>query len=257
MIERVPASTAALTKRRTAANIAATDMTSTSDKPVVLFIDDEVQMRRLIRACLERNGYEVLEASTGEDGLAAAIDSQPGVIILDLGLPDMDGMVVLRRLREWSKVPVIVLSVRDRDSDKVSALDSGANDYLSKPFSTNELLARLRVLQRYDQPAAKVSVFTSGHLQVDLSLRTVKVRGQLVKLARTEYALLRFFVQHAGRVLTHGQLLREIWDLDDVEKTARLRVYVTYLREKLETNPTKPELLITVSGVGYRLNVRE
>jgi two-component system KDP operon response regulator KdpE len=232
-------------------------MSSTPAKTVVLFIDDEVQMRRLIRASLERNGYEVLEAATGDDGIAAAIDSQPGVIILDLGLPDMDGMAVLRRLREWSKVPVIVLSVRDRDSDKVLALDSGANDYLSKPFSTNELLARLRVVQRYNQPAEKPSVFTSGHLQVDLSTRTVKVRGQLVKLARTEYALLRYFVQHAGRVLTHSQLLREIWDLDDVEKTARLRVYVTYLREKLETNPAKPELLITVPGVGYRLNIRE
>jgi two-component system KDP operon response regulator KdpE len=232
-------------------------MSSTPAKTVVLFIDDEVQMRRLIRASLERNGYEVLEAATGEDGIAAAIDSQPGVIILDLGLPDMDGMAVLRRLREWSKVPVIVLSVRDRDSDKVLALDSGANDYLSKPFSTNELLARLRVVQRYHQPVEKPSVFTSGHLQVNLATRTVKVRGQAVKLARTEYALLRYFVQHAGRVLTHSQLLREIWDLDDVEKTARLRVYVTYLREKLETNPAKPQLLITVPGVGYRLNIHE
>ncbi len=214
-------------------------------------------MRRLVRASLERNGYEVVEAATGEDGLGAAIDAQPAVIILDLGLPDIDGMSVLRRLREWSKVPVIVLSVRDRDTDKVLALDSGANDYLSKPFSTNELLARLRVIERYHEPAAKASVFTSGHLQVDLSTRTVKVRGQLVKLAPTEYALLRYFVQHAGRVLTHSQLLREIWDLDDVEKTARLRVYVTYLREKLETNPAKPELFITVPGVGYRLNVSE
>ena len=232
-------------------------MTSTPAKTVVLFIDDEVQMRRLIRACLERNGYEVLEAATGEDGIAAAIDSQPGVIILDLGLPDMDGMAVLRRLREWSKVPVIVLSVRDRDSDKVLALDSGANDYLSKPFSTNELLARLRVVQRYQQPAAKAAIFSSGHLQVDLATRTVKVRGQPVKLARTEYALLRYFVQHAGRVLTHSQLLREIWNLDDVEKTARLRVYVTYLREKIESNPAKPELLLTVPGVGYRLEALE
>ena len=164
---------------------------------------------------------------------------------------------MLRRLREWSKVPVIMLSVRDRDSDKVLALDSGANDYLSKPFSTNELLARLRVVQRYDQPVAKSALFTSGHLQVDLAARIVKVRGLPVKLARTEYALLRYFIQHAGRVLTHNQLLRSIWDLEDVEKTARLRVYVTYLREKIETNPAKPELIITVPGVGYRLNIRE
>ena len=232
-------------------------MAVTPAKTVVLIIDDEIQMRRLIRASLERNGYEVFEAATGEDGITAAIDTQPGVIILDLGLPDIDGMTVLHRLREWSKVPVIVLSVRDRDSDKVLALDSGANDYLSKPFSTNELLARLRVVQRYHQPAAKASTFMSGHLQVDLASRIVRVRGQTIKLARTEYALLRYFVQHAGRVLTHSQLLREIWDLEDVEKTARLRVYVTYLREKIETNPAKPELLITVPGVGYRLNIRE
>jgi two-component system KDP operon response regulator KdpE len=232
-------------------------MSADSGKIRVLFIDDEVQMRRLIRACLERNGYEFFEAATGNEGLAAAIDFQPAIIILDLALPDMDGMAVLRRLREWSKVPVIVLSVRDRESDKVAALDGGANDYLSKPFSTNELLARLRVVLRYNQPAAKASVFTSGPLVVDLAARSVKVNGQPVKLARTEYALLRYFVQHAGRVLTHGQLLREIWDLEDVEKTARLRVYVTYLREKLEANPAKPELIITVPGVGYRLNVRD
>jgi two-component system KDP operon response regulator KdpE len=232
-------------------------MTAAAAKTPVLFIDDELQMRRLIHACLDRNGYEVLEAATGEEGINAAIDKQPGIIILDLGLPDMDGMEVLRRLREWTKVPVIVLSVRDRDTDKVLALDSGANDYLSKPFSTNELLARLRVVQRYHQPAAKTEVFITGHLQVDLASRSVKVRGQPLKLPRTEYSLLRYFVQQAGRVLTHSQLLREIWGLEDVEKTARLRVYVTYLREKIETNPAKPELLITVPGVGYRLEARE
>ncbi len=232
-------------------------MIATPARTAVLFIDDEVQMRRLIRACLERNGYGVVEAATGEEGIAAAIDFQPDVIILDLGLPDMDGLMVLQRLREWCRVPIIVLSVRDRDSDKVAALDGGANDYLSKPFSTNELLARLRVVQRYHQPSAKAAPFTTGHLQVDLALRIVKVRGQPVKLSRTEYALLRYFVQHAGRVLTHSQLLREIWDLDDAEKTARLRVYVTYLREKLETNPAKPELIMTVPGVGYRLNISE
>jgi two-component system KDP operon response regulator KdpE len=232
-------------------------MTATPARTTVLFIDDEVQMRRLIRACLERNGYGFLEAATGEEGMAAAIDFQPDVIILDLGLPDMDGLMVLQRLREWSKVPVIVLSVRDRDSDKVAALDGGANDYLSKPFSTNELLARLRVVQRYHQPSAKATPFTSGQLEVDLALRSVKVRGQPVKLSRTEYALLRYFVQHAGRVLTHSQLLREVWDIDDVEKTARLRVYVTGLRVKLENNTAKPELLVTVPGVGYRLEIRE
>jgi len=223
----------------------------------VLVIDDEVQMRRLIRACLEGSGYAVQEATTGEEGIAAAIQLQPGIVILDLGLPDVDGMNVLRRLREWTNVPIIVLSVRDRDADKVSALDDGANDYLTKPFSTSELLARLRVAQRNRQLSVKSTTFTSGPLQVDLVTRTVKLQGQPLKLARTEYALLRYFVQHAGRVLTHGQLLREIWDVDDIEKTARLRVYVTYLREKNETDPAKPELLVTIPGVGYRLEIKE
>jgi two-component system KDP operon response regulator KdpE len=232
-------------------------MSAPPGKTVVLVIDDEVQMRRLMRACLERNNYEVIEAATGEEGLALAIQSQPGVVILDLGLPDIDGVVVLRRLREWSNVPIVVLSVRDRDNDKVSALDDGANDYLTKPFSTGELLARLRVVQRNNQPATKSATFNSGNLNVDLATRTVKVNGQSLKLSRIEYSLLRYFVQNAGRVLTHGQLLREIWNLNDVEKTARLRVYVTYLREKIETNAAKPELIITVPGVGYRLELRE
>lgn len=232
-------------------------MNETTVKTTVLVIEDEIQIRRLVRASLERNGYEITEATTGEEGINAAIDSQPGIIILDLGLPDMDGKEVLRRLREWSNVPVIILSVRDRDTDKISALDDGANDYLSKPFSTGELLARLRVVQRYNQPAARTTVFTSGHLQIDLASRSVKVHGQSINLPRTEYALLRYFVQNAGRVLTHSQLLREIWDIEDVEKTARLRVYVTYLREKIEKNPAKPQILLTVPGVGYRLEVLE
>src|SRR5581483_10978164 len=220
-------------------------MSVTLPKTTALVIDDEVQMRRLIRACLERNGYDVMEAAGGEEGISSAIQSQPNIIILDLGLPDMDGVAVLRRLREWSNVPVIVLSVRDRDADKVTALDDGANDYLTKPFSTSELLARLRAALRNRQPASKPVVFTAGHLYVDLTTRTVRVHGQPIKLARTEYSLLRYLVQHAGRVLTHGQLLREIWNLEDVEKTGRLRVYVGVLREKIETDPSNPELLIT------------
>jgi two-component system KDP operon response regulator KdpE len=232
-------------------------MSAAPGKIIVLVIDDEVQMRRLIRACLERNNYEVVEAANGEEGMAAAVQSQPGIIILDLGLPDMDGMTVLRRLREWSNVPILVLSVRDRDNDKVSALDDGANDYLTKPFSASELLARLRVMQRNNQPAAKNTTFTSGDLQVNLVARTVRIRGEPLKLSRIEYSLLRYLAQNAGRVLTHGQLLREIWNLDNVEKTARLRVYITYLREKIEANPAKPELIITVPGVGYRLELRD
>ncbi len=154
---------------------------------VVLVVDDEVQIRRLLRGCLERNGYEVVEAATGEQALAEAIRCQPNVILLDQVLPDMDGLVVLKRLREWSKAPVFILSVRDRDMDKVTALDHGANDYLSKPFSTSELLARLRVIQRYNQPSAKPKLFTSGELQVDLTTRSVRVRGQPVNLTGTEY----------------------------------------------------------------------
>ncbi len=232
-------------------------MSGPPGKTNVLIIDDELQMRRLVHASLKRNGYEVLEAANGEQGISEAIHRLPNIIILDLGLPDIDGMEVLRRLREWSQVPVIVLSVRDRDTDKVKALDAGANDYLAKPFSTIELLARLRVIQRSHQPAATSSVFVSGQMQVDMVARSVKVRGQQLKLARTEYALLLYFVKNAGRVLTHGQLLREVWGLEEVERTARLRVYVTYLREKIEANPAKPELLITVPGVGYRLDVIE
>jgi two-component system KDP operon response regulator KdpE len=226
-------------------------------KTTALVIDDEVQMRRLIRACLERNGYDVLEGATGEEGISAAIQSQPDIVILDLGLPDMDGVAVLRRLREWSNVPVLVLSVRDRDADKVTALDDGANDYLTKPFSTSELLARLRAALRNRAPTAKPAAFTTGPLSVDLTTRTVRVHGQPLKLARTEYALLRYLVQHAGRVLTHGQLLREVWNLDDVEKTGRLRVYINALREKIEVDSSKPELLVTVPGVGYRLETKD
>jgi two-component system KDP operon response regulator KdpE len=223
----------------------------------VLVIEDEVQMRRLLRVCLERNGYEVAEAATGEEGLAEAVRIQPKVVLLDLGLPDMDGLIVLKRLREWSQAPVLMVSVREREDDKITALDHGANDYITKPFSTGELLARLRVVLRHAQPSTATTTFSSGPLQVDLTTRTVKVDGRVVKLTATEYALLHLFVQHAGKVLTHGQLLREIWGSQDVQKTGPLRVYMAYLREKLESNPAKPELLVTEPGVGYLLVLRE
>ena len=233
-------------------------MSDTPEKmTTVLVIEDEVQMRRLLRVCLERNGYEVAEAATGEEGLAEAIRIQPKVVLLDLGLPDIDGMIVLKRLREWSQAPVLMVSVREREDDKITALDNGANDYITKPFSTGELLARLRVVLRHAQPSTAATVFNSGNLQVDLTTRTVKIGGRTVKLTATEYALLHLFVQHAGKVLTHGQLLREIWGSHDVQKTGPLRVYMAYLREKLETNPAKPELLVTEPGVGYRLVLRE
>jgi len=223
-------------------------------KPTVaLVIDDEVQIRRLLRLTLEANGYKVFEAATGQDGLIEAAQRRPEVIVLDLGLPDLDGVTVLKRLREWSRAPVLVLSVRDRDDDKIAALDNGADDYVTKPFSTGELLARLRVAQRHVQPTPENAVFRSGDLQVDLTARVVTVKGRDVKLTATEYSLVRLFVQHAGKVLTHRQILREVWGPNSETQTHYLRVYVGHLREKLEANPAQPEHFITEPGVGYRL----
>jgi two-component system KDP operon response regulator KdpE len=228
-----------------------------SKKPIVLVIDDEVQIRRLLRACLEMSGYAVAEAATGQSGIEEAIHCQPDIVLLDMGLPDMDGLAVIKRLREWSQAPILIVSVRRNEEDKIAALDSGANDYITKPFGTGELLARLRVLQRAAHPRPTLEVFHSGPLSVDPVSRTVKVHGRAVRLTATEYSLLLLFVQHAGKVLTHGQLLREIWGVTEAEKTGPLRVYVGYLRDKLEANPAKPELLITEPGVGYRLVVEE
>jgi two-component system KDP operon response regulator KdpE len=226
-------------------------------KPTALVIDDELQMRRLLRVCLEANGYRVTEAATGKEGIAEAAQHPPDVVLLDLGLPDMEGVAVLKRLREWSRVPVVVLSVRDREEDKIAALDNGADDYVTKPFSSGELLARLRVAQRHAAPASEATVFRCGQLEVDLAARVVKLKGKEVKLTATEYSLLRLFVQHAGKVLTHRQILREVWGPNYVEQTHYLRVYLAHLREKLEANPAQPELLITEPGVGYRLVSKE
>jgi two-component system KDP operon response regulator KdpE len=226
-------------------------------KSTALVIDDELQMRRLLRVCLEANGYHVLEAATGTEGIAEAAQHPPDVVILDLGLPDMEGVAVLKRLREWSRVPVVVLSVRDREEDKIAALDNGADDYVTKPFSSGELLARLRVAQRHAAPSSEVTVFRSGQLEVDLAARVVKLKSKEVKLTATEYSLLRLFVQHAGKVLTHRQILRDVWGPNYIEQTHYLRVYLAHLREKLEANPAQPELLITEPGVGYRLVCKE
>ncbi len=226
---------------------------SNSEKLRVLVIDDESQIRRLLRICLEMNHYEVVEAATGMEGIEQAIQCQPDIVLLDLGLPDMDGAAVLKQLREWSRMPVIVLSVRSREADKIAALDSGANDYITKPFGTGELLARLRVIRRNTQTQSRPEVLRTGDLTVDSAARIVKVRGQQVKMTVTEYLLLSLFAKHAGKVLTHGHLLREIWGATDVENTAVLRVYIGYLREKLESDPSRPRLLLTEPGVGYRL----
>lgn len=221
--------------------------------PVALVIDDEPQIRRLLRVTLEANGYHVFDAATGQDGLVQAAQRRPDVVLLDLGLPDLNGVEVTKRLREWSRVPVIILSVRDREDDKIAALDAGADDYVTKPFATGELLARLRVAQRHAQPGPDAAVFRSGDLEVDLVRRVVLCQGREVKLTSTEYALLALFVRHAGRVLTHRQLLEEVWGPKAVGQTQYLRVYVAHLRDKLEVDPTKPELIVTESGVGYRL----
>jgi two-component system KDP operon response regulator KdpE len=219
----------------------------------VLIVDDEIQMRRLLRVCLEKSGYQVIEASTGEKCIEEAALGQPDAVLLDLGLPDMDGLAVLKRLREWTQTPILVVSVRSHDEDKIIALDSGADDYVTKPFSAGELLARLRVARRRSLPAPRQAVFQHGALEVDLASRTVRTKGERVKLTATEYNILKLFVQNAGRALTHGQILREVWNSDDAEKVGHLRVHIAHLREKLERDPLDPELFITEPGVGYRL----
>jgi two-component system, OmpR family, KDP operon response regulator KdpE len=228
-------------------------MNNASRKKTILVIDDEIQIRRLLRVTLEKSGYQVEEAGTGEDGIGEAARCSPDAVLLDLGLPDMDGLKVLKRLREWSQVPVLVVSVRGHEDEKITALDNGANDYVTKPFSAGELLARLRASLRHAQPAAKITEFRSGRLYVDLATRTIKTDDRRVRLTATEYALLHLFIQHAGKVLTHGQIVREIWQAEETEKVGQLRVYMAYLREKLEANPGEPELLITEPGIGYRL----
>ncbi|MGA3179660.1 MAG: response regulator [Verrucomicrobiota bacterium] len=224
-------------------------------KPIVVVIDDEIQIRRMLRVFLEANGYKVFDAPDGQRGLAEVAARHPDVVLLDLGLPDMDGVDVLSRLREWSSVPVVILSVREGEQDKVTALRRGADDYLTKPFSTAELLARLQVAQRHAQPANEETIFKSGPLTVDLASRSVRVNGNPVKLTGTEYALLQLFVRNAGKVLTHPQIMGAVWGPGHKDKTHYLHVYMTYLREKIEAVPSKPELLLTEARVGYRLKV--
>ena len=221
-------------------------------KPVALIIDDEVQIRRLLRVALENEGYRVHEAENGQQGLVEIANRNPAVILLDLGLPDLDGLEVLKRLREWSEAPVIVLTVHDDVQEKVAALDAGAEDYVTKPFSTPELLARLRAAQRKTRPEEEISVFKNGDLVIDLTARVVTRGGREIKLTGTEYALLRLFVKHPGRVLTHRYILREIWGPKSEEHRQYLRVYVTHLRQKIEPDPSRPSLIRTQSGIGYR-----
>jgi len=226
-----------------------------TDGARVLVVDDEVQIRRFLRIGLEANGYRVFETDKGGDAIQKTAQLRPDLLILDMGLPDMDGLDVLRRLREWTSTPVIILSVRDADRDKVAALDAGADDYLTKPFSMDELMARVRVAQRHSQPEPDDSVFSVADVKVDLTRRIVTRGGEPVKLTPTEYALLRLMIQYAGKVLTHRQILKEVWGPEYVDETHYLRVYFAQLRQKLEDDPALPKILLTEPGVGYRLAV--
>ena len=224
-----------------------------NEKATALVIDDEPQIRRLLRILLEQEQYRALESDSGRRGLSEIALRRPDVVLLDLGLPDMDGMAVLERLRQWSRVPVLILSVRDGPEDKVAALDAGADDFVTKPFESAELLARLRAIQRRVQVGAEESVFEAGHLVVDFNSRTVEVNGREVKLTATEYALLKLLALHAGKVVTHKQLLREVWGPNAEEQSQYLRVYMMHLRKKIEIPDAAERLLRTESGIGYRL----
>ena len=223
-----------------------------NEKDSILIIDDEVQIRRLLEISLTSNGYNTLLASNGMDGLTAAATLHPLLIILDLGLPDIDGLEVLKKLREWYTKPVIVLSVRNSEEDIITALDKGANDYLTKPFRSGELLARIRTAIRIITEKPDNPVLEFGTLNIDLTNHVVKKNNEIIKLTATEFALLSLLAKNHGRVLTHQFLLKEIWGFGYLEQTQYLRVFVTQLRKKIEDNPSRPELLITESGIGYR-----
>lgn len=223
--------------------------------PTALVIDDEPQIRRLLRVALESSGYRVLDAGNGNEGLAQAAQRRPDIILLDLGLPDMDGNKVLQRLREWSKTPVIILSVRDREDDKIAALDAGADDYITKPFAAGELLARVRAALRHSQSQGTEAIVRIGNIEIDFSARSVRKNGHEVKLTPTEYALLRLLALHRGKVLTHRQLLTEVWGPKSTDQTQYLRVHIAHLREKIEEDCSQPGLIITEPAIGYRLIV--
>lgn len=223
--------------------------------PRVLVVDDEEPIRRLLRASLAARGYRVFEASTGEEALAAASALHPDLVILDLGLPDLDGLDVIRRLREWSSMPIVILSVRDREEHKVAALDAGADDYLTKPFSTLELLARMRAALRHASPTGAEPVIVTGALTVDVVRRRVTVGDRDVALTPVEYALLKALALSAGKVLIHRHLLREVWGPAYEQDLNLLRVSVSKLRHKVESDPARPQYILTEVGVGYRLRV--
>lgn len=222
-----------------------------SGKIKILIIDDEPQIRRFLRVALEPHGYEVKDAETGGAGLVAATSERPDLVVLDLGLPDIKGFEVLKRLREWYERPVIILSVRDDEGSIVAALDQGADDYLTKPFGVGELIARMRVALRKQNMNAEPT-YKIGELEVDIGAHTVKLNGNEVKLTSTEFSLLKLFVQNAGKVLTHAQILKAIWGPNSTEQVQYIRVYIGHLRSKIETDPAQPRYILTEPGVGYR-----
>ena len=224
---------------------------------LVLVVEDEPQMRKFIRASLTSHGYRILEAERASEALALSTSHKPELVLLDLGLPDGDGIDLTKRLREWSSVPIIVISARGLEEDKVAALDAGADDYLTKPFGVNELLARMRVAQRHAHAGQPdVQVYDFGEVHIDLTRREVSVSGQTVHLTPMEYKLLVLLAQHAGKVLTHRQILKEVWGPAFAAQTHYVRVQMVELRKKLEADPSRPKLLVTEPGVGYRLRDR-
>jgi two-component system, OmpR family, KDP operon response regulator KdpE len=227
-----------------------------ADGARVLVVDDEKQIRRMLKAALEGYGYDIGEAASGHEGLSQTSIFHPDLIILDLGLPDLDGIEVIQRVREWTQVPIIVLSVREHEDDKIKALDAGADDYVTKPFSMGELLARLRVALRRAAKSDDEPILTFDELSVDLAHRNVTIRGEEVKLTPTEYEVLKYLAQQAGRVVTHRQLLRAVWGSNYQEESQYLRVYIGQLRRKIEADPSQPIYIITEPGVGYRLTTR-
>jgi two-component system KDP operon response regulator KdpE len=227
-------------------------MTAELRKPEVLVIDDEIQIRRLLRVTLEAGGFAVRDSDSGQAGLSEIAFKRPDIVVLDLGLSDISGVEVLKRLREWTQVPVLILSILGHEDDKVAALDTGADDYLTKPFNGRELLARLRVMLRHAQPDDGISIVRFGAIEIDFTRRIVSKRGEEVPLTAKEYALLRLLVSHQGKVLTHRQILRDVWGPSAEENTHYSRVYLDRLRRKLEENPKQPKFFITVLGVGYR-----
>ncbi len=226
-----------------------------NNNPTILIIDDEIQIRRLLRLNLEEDNFKTIEAENGINGMQLAASHNPDLIILDLGLPDKDGLTVLKELREWSKIPIIILSVRNSENDIVSALDSGANDYLTKPFNSGELLARIRAALRVQIHEQLSPVYTNGSVEVDLNSRIVKKNGEIIKLTATEYSLLTLFIKNSGKVITHSYILKEVWGLPFSDETQYVRIYMAQLRKKLEDNPNLPKMFTTESGIGYRLNV--